>query len=33
MGIESEVKIAPQAGPQTLFLASSSDIAIYGGAA
>lgn len=25
--------IAPQAGPQTIFLSTSADIAIYGGAA
>lgn len=30
---QERIKIAPQTGPQTEFLASIADIAIYGGAA
>jgi hypothetical protein len=33
MNVEGAVQIRPQPGPQTTFLSSSADIAIYGGAA
>jgi hypothetical protein len=33
MELREEVKLAPQKGPQEMFLSSSCDIVLYGGAA